>query len=209
MRDRDEAKRKATAKQTVDVVRPGKATQAERVAEYGDVVAVARQNQFHTIRAGALYTDDGAPIPSGDVPAHQQVVISGKLATITQRGECVLASYDGRSGWMQVSCLPAVATREIAPASSAGKGSALARESRRSIRKRKRDDDDDADYLLIEWPEAGKADIEAMSLDDFVEFFVDEMVEQRALPIGSFAYGYVVDGDGEHVYGWIDAALLL
>jgi hypothetical protein len=195
MRDREDAKRKAAAKQTVDVTRPGKTTQVERVGEYGDIVAAPRQNQFHTIRAGALYTDDGAPIPSGDVPAHKQVVVSGKLATIAQRGECVLATYDGRSGWMQVSCLPAVATRELAPTTSGGKGTALARETRRSIRKRKRADDD-ADYLLIEWP------------DDFDEFFVDEMVEQRELPIGSFAYGYVVESDGEHVYGWIDATLL-
>ncbi len=210
MRDREDAtKRKVAAKQTVEVARPGKATQAERLAEHDGIVAAARHGQFHTIRAGALYTDDGAPIPSGDVPAHKQVVITGKLATIAQRGECVLATYEGRSGWIQASCLPSVATRELASSPSGGKGSALARESRRPIRKRKRAaDDDDVDYLLIEWPDGVKVDIEAMPLDDFDEFFVDEMVEQRALPIGSFAYGYVVDGDGEHVYGWIDATLL-
>jgi hypothetical protein len=208
MRDRADAKRRAIAKQALDVAQPGKATQTDRIGELGDVVvAPAQRFQVYTIRAGALYTDDGSAIPAGDVPAHKSVVVTGKLTAIAQRGDCVLASYDGRTGWMQTSCLPPVTTRELAKTPRGGSAAPLARETRRSIRKRKRDDGDD-DYLLIEWPDGEQADIEAMPLDDFDEFFVDEAIEQRVLPIGSFAYGYVVEADGEHVYGWIDATLL-
>jgi hypothetical protein len=203
MRDRDDAKRSAAAKPIVDVTPPGKAALTDRVGEHGDVVAPAQRQQFHTIRAAALYTDDGAPIPAGDVPAHAPVAVTGTLRAIAQRGECVLASYAGRSGWIQTSCLPPVATRELARTPRGGNAGPIARESRRSIRKRKRGDGA-SDHLLIEWPENENAEVEAVPLDDFEEFFVDEAIEQR----DGHAYGYIVDGDGEQIYGWIDATLL-
>ncbi|HEX4454035.1 MAG TPA: hypothetical protein VH143_24395 [Kofleriaceae bacterium] len=205
MRDRDDAKRNAVAKPTIDVTQPGKATLTDRVGGHDDVAAPAQRQQFHTIRAGALYTDDGAPIVAGDVPAHKPVVVMGKLRAIALRGDCVLASYDGRSGWMQTSCLPSVATRELARTPRGGNAGPIAHESRRAIRKRKRGDDDDADHLLIEWPDDGKTEVEAVPLDEFDEFFVDTAVEQR----DGHAYGYVIDGGGEQIYGWIDAALLV
>jgi hypothetical protein len=203
MRDRDDAKRNAAARQPVEIAQPGKTTLATSTG-HDEVVAPAQRQQFHTIRAGALYSDDGSPIPAGDVPAHKPVVVSGKLRAIAQRGDCVLASYDGRSGWMQTSCLPSVATRELARTPRGGDPRPLARETRRSIRKRKRADDE-ADHLLIEWPDDGKTEVDAMALDDFDEFFVDEAIEQR----DGYAYGYVVDVDGEQFYGWIDATLLV
>jgi hypothetical protein len=136
MRDREDATKRAPAEASAaSAGQAGKATLADsanvdltHLNDHPGFDANRLGNhkqQFHTVKAGALYNDDGLPITSATVPAHKAVNINAgaitKLAlrdpaNPAKRGapvECVfIFDYDGHSGWMPASCLPDVVTRE-------------------------------------------------------------------------------------------------